>query len=148
MAEWLRCWTRNPMGSSRTGSNPVRSVKLFGPLGGCCVVLSWCGKWVGWQGCDGRVVKALDSKSNGIFPHRFEPCSQRKFLLPFAPFIPIPHSCLLISLSIPLKSGISWVSSSLLAWQKPSSCDGRVVKALDSKSNGIFPHRFEPCSQH
>ena len=25
MAEWLRRWTRNPMGYSRTGSNPVRS---------------------------------------------------------------------------------------------------------------------------
>ena len=29
--------------------------------------------------CDGRVVKALDSKSNGIFPRRFESCSQRQF---------------------------------------------------------------------
>ena len=29
--------------------------------------------------CDGRVVKALDLKSNGIFPRRFEPCSQRYF---------------------------------------------------------------------
>ena len=28
--------------------------------------------------CDGRVVKALDLKSNGIFPRRFEPCSQRE----------------------------------------------------------------------
>ena len=28
--------------------------------------------------CDGRVVKALDLKSNGIFPRRFEPCSQRQ----------------------------------------------------------------------
>ena len=27
------------------------------------------------------------------------------------------------------------------------SCDGRVVKALDLKSNGIFPRRFEPYSQ-
>ena len=27
MAEWLRRWTWNPMGSSRTGSNPVRSDK-------------------------------------------------------------------------------------------------------------------------
>ena len=26
------------------------------------------------------------------------------------------------------------------------SCDGRVVKALDSKSNGVSPHRFESCS--
>ena len=31
--------------------------------------------------CDGRVVKALDLKSNGIFPRRFEPCSQRIFVL-------------------------------------------------------------------
>ena len=28
-------------------------------------------------GCDGRVVKALDSKSNGIFPRKFESCLQR-----------------------------------------------------------------------
>ena len=33
--------------------------------------------------CDGRVVKALDLKSNGIFPRRFEPCSQRIFFIPF-----------------------------------------------------------------
>ena len=30
--------------------------------------------------CDGRVVKALDLKSNGVSPRRFEPCSQRIFL--------------------------------------------------------------------
>ena len=28
-----------------------------------------------------------------------------------------------------------------------TSCDGRVVKALDLKSNGVSPRRFEPCSQ-
>ena len=28
-----------------------------------------------------------------------------------------------------------------------SSCRGRVVKALDSKSNGVSPHRFESCRQ-
>lgn len=27
-----------------------------------------------------------------------------------------------------------------------SSSDGRVVKALDLKSNGVSPRRFEPCS--
>ena len=32
--------------------------------------------------CDGRVVKALDLKSNGVSPRRFEPCSQRFFFLP------------------------------------------------------------------
>jgi hypothetical protein len=29
MAEWLRRWTRNPMGYSRAGSNPVRSGLLL-----------------------------------------------------------------------------------------------------------------------
>jgi hypothetical protein len=29
--------------------------------------------------CDGRVVKAIDSKSIGLCPHRFESCSQRHF---------------------------------------------------------------------
>ena len=29
--------------------------------------------------CDGRVVKALDLKSNGVSPRRFESCSQRVF---------------------------------------------------------------------
>ena len=29
MAEWLRRWTRNPMGSSRAGSNPARSGFTF-----------------------------------------------------------------------------------------------------------------------
>ena len=29
MAEWLRRWTRNPMGSPRAGSNPARSDLYF-----------------------------------------------------------------------------------------------------------------------
>lgn len=32
-------------------------------------------------------------------------------------------------------------------WLSDTSCDGRVVKALDLKSNGVSPRRFEPCSQ-
>ena len=31
-----------------------------------------------FSGCDGRVVKAFDSKSNGVSPRRFESCSQRR----------------------------------------------------------------------
>ena len=31
MAEWLRRWTRNPMGYSRAGSNPARSVVFSSP---------------------------------------------------------------------------------------------------------------------
>ena len=29
MAEWLRRWTRNPMGFPRAGSNPARSEFIF-----------------------------------------------------------------------------------------------------------------------
>ena len=29
MAEWLRRWTRNPMGAPRAGSNPARSVIVY-----------------------------------------------------------------------------------------------------------------------
>ena len=38
--------------------------------------------------CDGRVVKALDLKSNGVSPRRFESCSQRKyFAISLQPFL-------------------------------------------------------------
>ena len=35
---------------------------------------------IDYHSCDGRVVKALDSKSNGVFSHRFDHCSQWNFL--------------------------------------------------------------------
>ena len=67
------------MGFSRVGSNPTRSVVFWkdktihtGP--------SWIAHTSRSPSCDGRVVKALDLKSNGIFPRRFEPYSQRYFL--------------------------------------------------------------------
>ena len=80
MAEWLRRWTRNPMGYSRTGSNPVHSVSLIFFTFKKCLWLAMMGHENLGQGsisCDGRVVKALDLKSNGQCPRRFEPCSQR-----------------------------------------------------------------------
>ena len=41
---------------------------------------------------------------------------------------------------------ISWWKTDLLMESSPC-CDGRVVKALDLKSNGFYPRRFEPYSQ-
>ena len=84
MAEWLRRLTRNQMGSSRVGSNPTRSEKNY--FLHCLVFASVRSLLlVGetFESCDGRVVKAFDSKSNGIFPRRFESYSQR---LPFEKF--------------------------------------------------------------
>ena len=84
MAEWLRRWTRNPIGSSRGGSNLARTEIYF-------VLKKEIQLWKGshassgshWNDevehsalnlCDGRVVKALDSKFNGIFARRFDSC--------------------------------------------------------------------------
>ena len=39
------------------------------------------------------------------------------------------------------------LSFTCLRYQLLNSCDGRVVKALDLKSNGILPRRFELYSQ-
>ena len=81
MAEWLRRLTRNQMGSSRVGSNPTRSeldekpFLFFGEDKKYADIHTRLEK----RSCDGRVVKALDLKSNGIFPRRFEPYSQRRF---------------------------------------------------------------------
>ena len=41
--------------------------------------------------CDGRVVKALDLKSNGSFPRRFESCSQRRFHVLRPLFLDLMH---------------------------------------------------------
>ena len=57
-----------------------------------------------------------------------------------------------------VKTGVPPVSSKLnshhptdLVLQGDMECkvsyDGRVIKALDLKSNGIFPHRLKPYSQ-
>ena len=68
------------MGSSRVGSNPTRSVFSHNRI------MRFSTKFPEQPprlavpanlSCDGRVVKAFDSKSNGIFPRRFESYSQR-----------------------------------------------------------------------
>ena len=57
------------------------------------------------QGNLGRVVKALDSKSNGVSPHRFESCRLRNFfqLSIHLDFVSRPRSC-----------GMSWLN--FLRW--------------------------------
>ncbi|VDO15480.1 unnamed protein product, partial [Rodentolepis nana] len=45
MAEWLRRWTRNPLGSPRAGSNPARDdthhVRLLFSITVCVLTLTW-----------------------------------------------------------------------------------------------------------
>ena len=41
VAEWLRRWTRNPLGSSRAGSNPADNVPFAEQIQGILIVLLW-----------------------------------------------------------------------------------------------------------
>ena len=71
------------------------------------------------QGTDGRVVKALDSKSNGFCPRRFESCSVRNFFLHF--------------------------TTNGLCPRRFESCSVRNFFLLFT-TNGLCPRRFESCS--
>ena len=101
------------------------------------------------------------------FPRRFEPCSQRR-ISEFCSVVksqlstnilkkmPFPKYCSsekrkFYQTTSPVsllgkKSHILAARKTIDDWRFPSSCDGRVVKVLDLKSNGSFARRFEPCS--
>ena len=76
MAEWLRRWTWDPKGYSRV----VRTLlaAIFHNLYSFSSVENTL-KFLATESCDGRVVKALELKSNKIFPRRFEHYWQRFF---------------------------------------------------------------------
>ena len=144
------------------------------------------------------MVKALHSKSNGVSPRRFEPCSQRSsrpvdlwdvhirltdplsvghlhprtmlhkasidavllgvgHLATCSNTFPVWSKLLTISQnrSVEVTPELMFFNfcprlkflSELLAMIGTHSCDDRVVKVLDLKSNGVSPRRFQPCSQ-
>ena len=79
------------------------------------------------EGSRGRVVKAMDQKSIGVSPRRFESCRLRNFCL-----------------SKVLKTSI------IFNYMEPNrntaeGSRGRAVKAMDQKSIGVSPRRFESC---
>ena len=80
--------------------------------------------------CDGRVVKALDLKSNGYYPRRFKSCSQRQHF----------------ELCMAKTEGLRGPTENLLLCV-PRSCDGGEFKAkLDFKYKSTA--RFKSCLQH
>ena len=98
-------------------------------------------KWV-HVSCDGRVVKALDLKSNGIFPRRFEPYSQR---CGFSKFSLKRHLERKSQVRVINRRAMRFFPHNIIwMWRKNIapitstyvnlsffSCDGRVVKAFD-----------------
>ena len=98
------------------------------------------------ESCDVRVVKELDLKSNGVSPRRFEPYSQRLFMRDL--FMLMFTSCYNLFTDMLLKAfQVIQLTEFRKEFNITASCDGREVKALDSKSNGVSPRRFEPYSQ-
>ena len=88
VAEWLRRWTRNPLGSARTGSNPVGSDHFDRYVMVTSAIIPVYLPWI-IKSCRGRVVKAMDLKSIGLCPHRFEPCRQRSLLILYYHYKPL-----------------------------------------------------------
>ena len=81
--------------------------------------------------CDGRVVKALDLKSNGIFPRRFEPCSQRYFFFFFSFFFFLLLFVLLLSfLCFP------FFSSTFFPNKCYTQCTSKKISATKHRSGG------------
>ncbi|XP_030635136.1 butyrophilin subfamily 3 member A3-like [Chanos chanos] len=76
-------------------------------------------------GCDGRVVKALDLKSNGVSPRRFEPCSQHQFQVvgPDGPLVVGAGEDLILPCS--LKPSISAVDMTV-EWSRLHTSDSLV----------------------
>ena len=127
MAEWLRRLTRNQMGSSRVGSNPTRSGEFF--------------KVTRYS----KTKNFVENDHDGIRTHNLLIRSQTPY--------PLGHATDAWSQKQPpqgFMEKIIWWYNLIIHHAKQTenvSCDGRVVKALDLKSNGIFPRRFEPYSQ-
>ena len=127
MAEWLRRLTRNQMGSSRVGSNPTHSDVIILKKG-VITLLTYT-----WKTCMhstnysfGRCIQNNPYDLHGT--HKGKKKNIYFFLYGMIQYFVNP----------------SLLNKKYLA---NNSCDGRVVKAFDSKSNGIFPRRFESYSQ-
>ena len=143
MAEWLRRPTRNQMGSSRAGSNPAdceyilpffrKHLLMIHDI--CTIDIYYTRFLLILLTCShGRVVKAYDLKSDEIFPRRFESCWLRG------------HFAFFSETSVDYSGYMHhWHILNKFFTHLLSCSHGRVVKASDSKSDGMFPRRFESC---
>ena len=128
MAEWLRRLTRNQMGSSRVGSNPTRSGTIFDEK---------------WESSISSLVPCKKMITMGFEPTIFWFVVRRLIRWATRPML-TRKKCEVHGSQFSWRR-ILWMHH--MRVNRHSSCDGRVVKALDLKSNGIFPRRFEPYSQ-
>ena len=147
MAEWLRRCTRNPMGSSRAGSNPARSV-IFSCYREPALERKPCVKWFYWND------EVEHSALNLIPPAAMAEWLRRWTRNPMGSSragsnLACTEIYFVLKKEIQLwkgshaSSGSHWndeVEHSAL-----NLCDGRVVKALDSKFDGILQRSFDSC---
>ena len=136
IAQWLRRWTWNPMRTFRARSSPARSLcshfseKYSEEVGNTslntCVrkQLRLTNQRLPIFSCRGHVDRSVWKR-----PAQHDTPQQQN-----------EQKC-----KKKLVHGRKQTPSKYEKCQQ--SCDGRVVKALDLKSNGNFPHRFEPCSK-
>ena len=160
MAGWLRRWTRNPMGSSRAGSNPARSETFCNTTTRYLKQKRRCGKklpimqtiWTNEQEQQnterqpGTVLWINLRTRSSIGCRRVDliPARSDIFRLGIQKWHREQMSQMTVESILDLEDDLEVKVLTIIDYH---SCDGRVVKALDLKSNGIFPRKFEPCSQ-
>ena len=158
MAEWLRRWTRNPMGSPRAGSNPARS-DLFLQSRKANEELRILNKYFKNSFHAGYMLLACRKGSltlkfgslqivfdNHHLRHNFDiqNINSVRNSISLQNIIIVYQR---IKKSEKVKDILHVQGYKKDKRSSVASCDGRVVKALDLKSNGVSPRRFEPCSQ-
>ena len=70
MAEWLRRWTRNPMGFSRAGSNPAHDDFYFFVSHFCFNIVFCYFKFPYFEGGESKKLKNLGGKKQKKIPSR------------------------------------------------------------------------------
>ncbi len=166
VAEWLRRWTRNPLGSARAGSNPADCVIVLichinfemnymayphwlhvcWISGGVC---EYFGTWTSY--CSrGRVVKAIDSKSIGLCPRRFESCRLRDifyFISHLRLILRVIPKCIsqffftfcpVINISIHPNDYRWWHFHKLVCWSRSQEIVSIIQKELGTERHSIM----------
>ena len=108
------------------------------------------------QLCHEIIVDITKSEAlSDIFNYRVAQLSYSMYIKEYNRYVPI-HFIKMNSTAVVARCirQAAWDKHPACSWvmlpQTPSArrtCDGRVVKALDLKSSGIYPRRFESCSR-
>ena len=142
MAEWLRRLTWNQMGSSRAGSNPADCEDILPFFGNICRLFRIHAPlaYIKQVFYSFVIMQSWPSGKGVWLEIRWDVPAQVRILLTVRTF------CHFSETSVDYSGYMHhWHILNKFVTHLLSCSHGRVVKASDSKSDWIFPRRFESC---